>query len=384
MAYRALFDQLLIDSGDIVRFDANPGNGESSDRPLRSVFWSFWDVFMRTILVFFADRPRRIVRFSMFFEYLRFLAFSMVLLLCSLLCLSTTSVVGKSILRKYILLTLSRVDYTAERGALTADSIIARLTEAFVCKSIVICKETHNSNSLGFHYHVGLWNESASKYTSTPKLRGLFPEFEGRQLDVSYHKGWNTVCAYLLKEDRSPVVWGEESLELVSNAEKAELEVRTGEPFLFRPLHEVNQLRKDKEFLAFLLRTYEVFSLAVDIEFPKALHQWEKNSNYWDAAYKSVTPAVGPSSTSISISTCRNRNRSSSKCNSPSSPVAPSTTVNTPICPRKALGEEDIGGMEWNGEHSTPVSLSEILIRKLAERDQSRGGVNGQLVRLMT
>ena len=32
---------------------------------------------------------------------------------------------------------------------------------------------------------------------------------------LSYYKGWNMVCAYLLKEDRFPVVWGDESLELV-------------------------------------------------------------------------------------------------------------------------------------------------------------------------
>lgn len=79
----------------------------------------------------------------------------------------------------------------------------------------MVSKESHTSSSLGYHYHVGVWNESASKYTATLKLRRLFPEFEGRQCNVSYHKGWNTVCAYLLKEDRSPVVWGEESLELV-------------------------------------------------------------------------------------------------------------------------------------------------------------------------
>lgn len=114
--------------------------------------------------------------------------------------------------------------------------------------------------------------------------------------------------------------------ELVSDAEKAKLEVRTGEPLLFRPLHEINRLRKEKDFVALLRRTYEVFSLPVAIEFPKTLHQWEKNSNYWDAAYKSLSPASGP----VSIST-------SSKRNSPSSPVAPSTTGNTSTCPRKEV-----------------------------------------------
>lgn len=92
---------------------------------------------------------------------------------------------------------------------MTANVIIARLRGAFICKSIVISKESHTSTP-GFHYHIGIWNENASKYTAASKLRDLFPEFEGRQLNVSFHKGWNTVCTYLLKEDGAPTVWGEE------------------------------------------------------------------------------------------------------------------------------------------------------------------------------
>lgn len=116
--------------------------------------------------------------------------------------------------------------------------------------------------------------------------------------------------------------------ELVSDAEKAMLEVRTGEPVVFRPLRDINRLRQDKGLVALLRRSYEVFGLPVDIEFPKTLHQWEKNSNYWDAVYKSLNPlerdAVGPASTS-------------SKRNSPSSPSAPSTTGNTSTRPRKEV-----------------------------------------------
>lgn len=180
-------------------------SGESSDRLFSKGFSVFPYGFLRPIFHFVskwgaANSP--------------FCAILFTFALFALCCLSSKGLVmSKCNIRKYILLTLSRADCTAERGALTADLIIARLKEAFVCKSIVVSKENHNS--LGFHYHVGFWNESASKNTATSKLRKLFPEFEGRQLDVSYHKGWNTVCAYLLKEDWSPVVWGEESLELV-------------------------------------------------------------------------------------------------------------------------------------------------------------------------
>lgn len=130
-----------------------------------------------------------------------------------LLLLSCALPLSRGSLRQYILLTLSHVECTEERLKLSADAIIARLTKAFVCKSIVISKESHTS--LGHHLHVGVWNESASKHTVVSKLRELLPEFEGRQLDVSFHKGWNSVCRYLLKEDKAPTVWGEESLDVV-------------------------------------------------------------------------------------------------------------------------------------------------------------------------
>lgn len=130
------------------------------------------------------------------------------------------------------------------------------------------------------------------------------------------------------------------------------LEVRTGEAAAFRPLREINQLRKDKGLMALLRRPYEVFSLSVDIEFPKALYQWEKNSNYWDAAYKSLNPAVGPASTP-------------SKCNRLSPSPAPSTTVDTfttvavdtstiadtPFCPHERVEDEPRKGGEIKDEN---------------------------------
>lgn len=64
----------------------------------------------------------------------------------------------------------------------------------------------------GFHYHIGVWNGNASRNTVVAVVRRMFPEFEGRQCNVSSHKGWNTICRYLLKQDECPVVWGEESV----------------------------------------------------------------------------------------------------------------------------------------------------------------------------
>lgn len=111
---------------------------------------------------------------------------------------------------------MSHVESTPERQALSASS---RLTVTFNCKSIVVSKEIYTS--LGHHYHVGIRNENASKHSAVSMIRRLFPEFEGRQLNVSFHKGWNSICSYLLKEDKSPVVWGEESLELIRERAQA-------------------------------------------------------------------------------------------------------------------------------------------------------------------
>ena len=163
---------------DPLRFAANPGYGKSSVGLFTKGFAVFPYVILHLILVFVC---RWAALNRLFFViWLTFVSFA----LC---CPSSTfkgSVVSKCNVRKYILLTLSHVESTPERGALTADLIIVRLKGAFICKSIVVSKESHTSSSLGYHYHVGVWNESASKYTATLKLRGLFPEFEGRQFNV--------------------------------------------------------------------------------------------------------------------------------------------------------------------------------------------------------
>lgn len=104
---------------------------------------------------------------------------------------------------------------------------------------------------------------------------------------------------------------------------------------MFRPLRDINRLRQDKECMAILRRSFEVFSLPVDIEFPKTLHQWEKNSNYWEAAYASQNSAVGPASTTAFSA----RNSVSSPA-----PAAPSTTVNMSTRQgKKAVQEEKDG-----------------------------------------
>jgi hypothetical protein len=67
------------------------------------------------------------------------------------------------------------------------------------CESVIVGKELHKEK--GYHYHVGILNDTASRYTAVTKLRKAFPEFDGRQLNVAYHKSWTYVCEYVFKED---------------------------------------------------------------------------------------------------------------------------------------------------------------------------------------
>lgn len=76
------------------------------------------------------------------------------------------------------------------------------MKELFECISIVVAKERHSEE--GYHYHIGVINSDASRYTATSKIREAFPEFEGRQCNVSFQKGWNSICRYVTKQDNEP------------------------------------------------------------------------------------------------------------------------------------------------------------------------------------
>lgn len=72
-----------------------------------------------------------------------------------------------------------------------------RIIALFDFVSIIIATEKHDEGV--FHFHVGILNNNASRHTATKKLRGAFPEFEERQCNASFHKGWGTIFAYLTK-----------------------------------------------------------------------------------------------------------------------------------------------------------------------------------------
>lgn len=62
---------------------------------------------------------------------------------------------------------------------------------------------------------------NSSKNRLNKKVRAAFPEWDGRSIDISIHKGWGSICKYLLKGDNNPVGWGEYSLETIRQIAKA-------------------------------------------------------------------------------------------------------------------------------------------------------------------
>jgi hypothetical protein len=118
-----------------------------------------------------------------------------------------------STVRKFILITLIHAEV---RLFTNRESVLSRVRKLFECRAIVIAKEKHQKNEgeeLGEHFHVGIWARDASKNTLRKKIRKEFPEWTGRAIDISLHKGWGSICLYIMKEDKEPLVWGEFTLE---------------------------------------------------------------------------------------------------------------------------------------------------------------------------
>ena len=91
-----------------------------------------------------------------------------------------------------------RVDYTPH--------FVVSSRSLFNCESVIVAKQLHKNS--GYYYSIGILNHTASYHTATKLLRKSFPEFDGRQLNVSFHKSWNTICEYIFKQDESPFCWG--------------------------------------------------------------------------------------------------------------------------------------------------------------------------------
>lgn len=122
---------------------------------------------------------------------------------------------SKTTLRQYLLVTLSH----SEIRGVSPVEVCNRLQSVFECQSIIVSTERHKDG--GSHYHVGLKTTSASKNNYRQLVRSVFKEFEGRQCDVQCKKGWGPVCAYLLKEDKHPLVVGEYTVEQIREVAQA-------------------------------------------------------------------------------------------------------------------------------------------------------------------
>jgi len=128
----------------------------------------------------------------------------------------------KSNFRRYILVTLSRADATKERAAIKRQEIVLRVEKALKCFSILVARE-HHAEQGHHHFHVGILMEKGlHRFLAKRTFRKLFPEFDGAQLNVSFHRAWTSVCKYAMKEDKEPIVWGKQSTTQIKEAIKAQ------------------------------------------------------------------------------------------------------------------------------------------------------------------
>lgn len=107
-------------------------------------------------------------------------------------------------LKPYLLVTL---DHAERRESLTREEIVWRIQSLFLCRCIIIARENHKEAE-GYHYHIGVLNESARKNTLTREVRRTFPEWDQYACNVKWHRAWASVCGYALKEDQHPLVVG--------------------------------------------------------------------------------------------------------------------------------------------------------------------------------
>lgn len=109
--------------------------------------------------------------------------------------------------RVFILITFSH----AEKRGVDKKEVLLRILECFqnqCVKSILIAQENHEQE--GYHYHAAVCT-LVSRYTFIKEIRNKFPEFEGAQLDVKTRKSWAALCEYVMKEDKDPILWGEDT-----------------------------------------------------------------------------------------------------------------------------------------------------------------------------
>ncbi|KAK9083552.1 hypothetical protein Scep_030023 [Stephania cephalantha] len=137
-----------------------------------------------------------------------------------------SEILARGTLRPFILVTLIHAE---RRDLIEKEILLYRIIKLFDCKSVILAEEKHDE-SKGKHYHIGIWANNASKNTMRKKIRDTFHEWEGRAIDISVHKGWGSICKYLLKEDTEPKVWGQYSLQQIKEIANAHQQHREATP----------------------------------------------------------------------------------------------------------------------------------------------------------
>lgn len=110
-------------------------------------------------------------------------------------------------MRPYFMITLSHAE-RGDRARLDKLECAKRVRELFDCRTILVSKEAHQD--AGYHFHIAVLANNASRYTFVRKIREKFPEFDGASIHVSVGKCFITLLAYGTKEDPEPYVWGED------------------------------------------------------------------------------------------------------------------------------------------------------------------------------
>ena len=116
---------------------------------------------------------------------------------------------------------MSSADVTPARSSLTEASIVSRITGSINhCISLIVSRESHKD--LGHHLNVGiLLSKGLHKLSAPRSFRKLFPELDGAQLNVSFHRAWFSIVQYIMKEDHTPFTWGHHTLSALKDCLRA-------------------------------------------------------------------------------------------------------------------------------------------------------------------
>lgn len=80
-------------------------------------------------------------------------------------------------------------------------------------------------------------------------MRSLFPEFEGKELDVSFHRSWSSICTYVTKKDPDVYVWGDQREKIVEIVDSRRQRKRTN-PTLAKE-HVAHSSEEKKDWIDF-------------------------------------------------------------------------------------------------------------------------------------